>query len=1112
MSEGTKAVFLSYASQDAEAAKRICDALRATGVEVWFDQNELVGGDAWDAKIRKQIKECALLIPVISRTTQSRREAYFRLEWKLADERTHLMAKGTPFILPVTIDATSDRDALVPDSFLAVQWTKLPDGEGGAAFAARVKKLLAGEANPVGGVLHPDVSTKSGYETPPTRNHFAKWWWALPILGVALALVLVIKRGPGEPARAAPASVAGTPVSISEARKLANQAMQLLEDPNFTRETSWLADELCQRALSLDAADAEVWTAAALASINLYSNTYDPSAARREKISSQAARAAQLDPTSVRAALVVALSLDLNYNAETLRTLRELHQRAPEDQLVMFHLIRAEGRQGNETALQGLVQKLRTLPRTGLFPLTLWFVELRLRGEGRYAEAEGILDEMFSVSAQLRGAHYEKLQVLMGSWHDLNEVEPHLERIPTRYLSEPAFGSLIAQYWLWRNQPEKALQALAKVPQDYFEEYAAREPKAYLAGWAHTLAGRPAAAQAEWRSALALVEERMKSDSRNFTLLNQRALLLALTGQREAAREAWRLRVELGGEQNRPGMNIEAMVLLATGEPESAVAAIERGWAGLNIGSRAWTLPLLRYHPAYAVVRDDPRVQRIIAAGVAELRHLREKQLGAPTTVSSVALAKDDKSVAVLAFANLSDDKTNEYFSDGISEELLNVLAKVPGLKVTARTSSFHFKGKDTPIPEIARQLGVAYVVEGSVRKAGDKVRITAQLIKAADGFHVWSDTFTRDIKDVFAVQDEIAGLIAQSLSLQLGTSSVRKVAVVNPQAFELYVQARQAWSLRTPEGFARAEQMLNRALELAPDFVRARAALIDVVQMRRLRERKVGAFGQRHSPEIDQRLAQVRDVLALDPELAEAYSTLGQTLDSKWQRDEAGRAYRRATELNPNYATGRHWYGMHLAELGRMDEALAEVEAACDLDPFSFIILDNYGWLLNLAGRNREALQMLDRAAAINPGFDQTARAKAAALAALGRTAEAQAIARQLRNSQRELDVWTLGLVGLHDEAATLLQRMEPGDVTNRFQALLSAGQREAALTALADPSGASKGDSIDTLFQPIYDPVRTDPRFIQYLATLGLTEAHTRAQAWRRSHPPEKPGEAKH
>src|SRR5476649_1157536 len=144
MSDASKAVFLSYASQDAEAAKKICDALRAAGVEVWFDQNELTGGDAWDAKIRKQIKECALFVPIVSAATQARREGYFRLEWKLADDRTHLMAKGTRFILPVCVDDTKDWDAIVPDSFTTVQWTRLGSGEGAVPFAERVKKLLSG--------------------------------------------------------------------------------------------------------------------------------------------------------------------------------------------------------------------------------------------------------------------------------------------------------------------------------------------------------------------------------------------------------------------------------------------------------------------------------------------------------------------------------------------------------------------------------------------------------------------------------------------------------------------------------------------------------------------------------------------------------------------------------------------------------------------------------------------------------------------------------------------------------------------------------------------------------------------------------------------------------
>ena len=150
MSEPNKAVFLSYASQDKEAAGRICEALRAAGVEVWFDQSELRGGDAWDAKIRKQIKECALFVPVISANTQARHEGYFRLEWRLADQRTHLMGRSKAFLLPVCVDQTPDADSDVPDSFSAVQWTRLPGGETAPAFAERVKKLMGGSGMEAG--------------------------------------------------------------------------------------------------------------------------------------------------------------------------------------------------------------------------------------------------------------------------------------------------------------------------------------------------------------------------------------------------------------------------------------------------------------------------------------------------------------------------------------------------------------------------------------------------------------------------------------------------------------------------------------------------------------------------------------------------------------------------------------------------------------------------------------------------------------------------------------------------------------------------------------------------------------------------------------------------
>src|SRR4051812_34630789 len=224
MSDSRNAVFLSYASQDAEAAKRICESLRSVGVEVWFDQSELVGGDAWDHKIRSQIRDCALLVPVISKATQARREAYFRLKWRLADERTHLMAKGTPFLLPVAIDETSDRDALVPDSFLAVQWTKAPQGEIPPAFAARVRNLLGGER---GGVNDLARGRGEGLEsaTAASARH-PKWLWpvlTLAIVGVGLLGYRMINpRSRG--AVAAPATAVVATGSEAEAQRLVDRA------------------------------------------------------------------------------------------------------------------------------------------------------------------------------------------------------------------------------------------------------------------------------------------------------------------------------------------------------------------------------------------------------------------------------------------------------------------------------------------------------------------------------------------------------------------------------------------------------------------------------------------------------------------------------------------------------------------------------------------------------------------------------------------------------------------------------------------------------------------------------------------------------------------------
>ncbi len=677
MSAAAKAVFLSYAREDTDAARRIADALRSHGVEVWFDQSELRGGDTWDQKIRKQINDCTLFLPVISQHTQDRSKGYFRLEWKLAVEQTHLMLEGVPFLAPVVVDDTLESGAAVPAEFMRVQWTRLPGALPTPQFVAQIKRLLDGpDKDAPGARPAPVAAAPASAASPPTRMHL----WLAAVVGVAL-------------------------------------------------------------------------------------------------------------------------------------------------------------------------------------------------------------------------------------------------------LGAVTFFAL------------------------------------------------------------------------------------------------------------RPAAN----------EPAASPPVVSQ--------------------PAPV----------------------------APAT---------DNSVAVLAFADLSEARNSEYLSDGISENLLDALAKVPGLRVAARTSAFYFKGKNLPMAEIAQKLNVAYVVEGSVQRAGDSVRITAQLIKAADGYHVWSDHFDRELKNIFAVQDEIAGLIAKQLSLKLGASSAAATAAVNPEAFELYVQARQAWNQRTLAAYDRAEELLNRALTLEPKFARAHAALADVWVIRAVETGKINTFGQRNSPEFARLRAQVDRALALDPNLAEAHATLGNLLMFNGQFEESARELRLALALNPNYATGHHFLGRLLQSDGQFDEARDELARAAALDPFSPRILDNYAILLEDEGRSVEALPIIDRALTLQPDSLQAAIFKAATLSSLGRHDDAVALVRRqpYKNPFYVPEVVkVLVRAGLKQEAEQLLAGIPGG--TN-YRALAAIGRPVDALAAM-DPAKIPISIFSLVFIDPAFDPIRQDPRYVALIAELGMTEAHARARAWRAAHP---------
>ncbi len=561
------AVFISYASQDAEAARRISEALRSGGVEVWFDQEGgLEHGDAWDAKIRAQIKECVLFIPIISANTQARLEGYFRIEWELAADRAMGIAQGVPFILPVAIDETREPSALIPDRFRKVQWTRMP-----------------------GGVVSPEI-----------RARLLKLW---------------------------------------------------------------------------------------------------------------------------------------------------------------SH-------------------------RTG-------------------------------------------------------------------------------------------------------------------------------------------------------AVSNERAQEAAFTGS-------------------------------ATPFPIEAPD-----------GSKAKT---------YAIIAAAV----IIIAAAAGWRFIAGKDKLAPPPASATEPAQRlpslPRSVAVLAFTSLNNDKENEYFSDGISEELLNVLTNVAGLKVAARTSSFYFKGKQVPIADIAKQLGVSYVVQGSVRREGTRVRVTAQLVSASDGFQVWSANFDREMKDVIGMQDEIAGLIAKGLQLRMVGAPALAKSAIDPEAYQLFLAGRARVERASIAEIKAGISCFQQATAISPNYAAAWASLARAnIQLARWGgiETSVGYAQARNA---------AAKAAALEPDSPDVLLALGwvrRTADWDWKG--ARQAFRRAIELQPDNPDTLAAAAVLLFNIGQTDEGIQLATRAAELDPLNAATQLNLSILFQFAGEMNKAEQAARRALQLAPDGQRYHGSLAMILAQLGHPLKAE-------------------------------------------------------------------------------------------------------------------------
>lgn len=321
-------------------------------------------------------------------------------------------------------------------------------------------------------------------------------------------------------------------------------------------------------------------------------------------------------------------------------------------------------------------------------------------------------------------------------------------------------------------------------------------------------------------------------------------------------------------------------------------------------------------------------------------------------------------SIAVLPFTNLSGDASKDYFSDGMSEELLNLLARVPGLQVASRTSAFAYKGRNVDIRQVGKDLGVETVLEGSVRQAGDQVRITAQLIDTETGFHLWSETYDRQLADIFQVQDEIAGAIVGKLRIQLAPEDQQlaqrtRAPTQNVEAYELYLQGRAVWKKRGEENLKRAIELYQSALARDPAFARAHAALASAYVVMAGYTKEQGDE-KKFNPMAE---TSARQALVLEPNIGEAHAVLAQINADRGDFLDAESGFFFAISLEPNEPTPHHWYSILLSRVGRLQAALTQARRAYELDPSSPILAANLGNVLLQVGQDDEALRFVSLA-----------------------------------------------------------------------------------------------------------------------------------------------------
>jgi serine/threonine protein kinase/Tfp pilus assembly protein PilF len=480
---------------------------------------------------------------------------------------------------------------------------------------------------------------------------------------------------------------------------------------------------------------------------------------------------------------------------------------------------------------------------------------------------------------------------------------------------------------------------------------------------------------------------------------------------------------------------------------------------------------------------------------LSELNKIGKKKL----EKEKIGETEQKKSVAVLPFADLSPGKDQEYFCDGLAEELINSLTKISDLRVVARTSAFSFREKDLDVREIGRKLDVETILEGSVRKAGNRVRITAQLINVADGYHAWSEKYDRDMEDIFAIQDEISLAIVDNLKVKiLGREKVKLVKryTDNLEAYKLYLKGRYFWNKRYEIGVKKGLEYFQRAIEKDKNYALAYSGLADCYLI-------LSWYGGIPQEEAYQKAMEAAmKALEIDDMLGEAHTSIACIkLLADWDWTSSDKEFKRAIELNPNYTTAHHWRSFNLFFRARFDEAIEEMKQALELDPFSLIINCDLGWVYYYSRQYDHAIEALQKTLEMDPNY-------VSAHSFLGRVYLQKAMYKEaLAEFKKEKEpskgwmqnVETLFAIaylkmGQIKEAKQILDdmiaRAKQEYVSPYYIALLSFSLSENDLGFEWLDKAYKERDHwlLYLKVEPLFDSIRSDPKFTKLLKNIGL------------------------